>query len=98
MQPLVEPGAEGWHPRVGGDGIVRISVGLEAPEDLVADLDRGLRGHTLRVAVAPLAYTALKGRGCQHLFPFRPLVEKARDGRLRLRNRPVHAPFLQDGR
>jgi O-succinylhomoserine sulfhydrylase len=26
-----------------GDGVVRISVGLESPDDLIADLDQALR-------------------------------------------------------
>jgi methionine-gamma-lyase len=32
------------------DGLVRLSVGLETPEDLIADLDRALRGTQVRVA------------------------------------------------
>jgi methionine-gamma-lyase len=32
------------------DGLVRLSVGLETPEDLIADLDRALRTTQMRVA------------------------------------------------
>jgi len=39
-----------------GDGIVRASVGLENVGDLIADLDQGLRGRTLKGLVGPLAY------------------------------------------
>jgi methionine-gamma-lyase len=45
-----------------GDGIVRVSVGLEAPEDLIADLDRALRGRSVRGLAGPLAYKVLKRR------------------------------------
>ncbi|MGD2177047.1 MAG: PLP-dependent aspartate aminotransferase family protein [Anaerolineae bacterium] len=43
-----------------GDGIVRASIGLENAGDLIADLDRALRGCTLKGLVAPLAYRLLK--------------------------------------
>jgi cystathionine beta-lyase/cystathionine gamma-synthase len=39
-----------------GDGIVRVSVGLEAPADLIADLDNALSGRTLKGLVGPLLY------------------------------------------
>ena len=39
-----------------GDGIVRASIGLENVQDLIADLDQGLRGRTLKGLVGPLAY------------------------------------------
>jgi len=42
-----------------GDGIVRASVGLENVEDLIADLDRALRGRTFKGLVGPLAYKLL---------------------------------------
>lgn len=45
-----------------GDGIIRASIGLENPEDLMADLDQGLRGRTVRGVVGPLAYQMLKGK------------------------------------
>ena len=45
-----------------GDGIVRASVGLESPQDLIADLDRALRGRSVRGLVGPLAYQLLKGK------------------------------------
>ena len=32
------------------DGLIRLSVGLEAPEDIIADLDRALSGRTLAIA------------------------------------------------
>jgi cystathionine beta-lyase/cystathionine gamma-synthase len=46
-----------------GDGIVRASIGLENPMDLISDLDRALRARSLRGAVGPLAYQLLKGKG-----------------------------------
>jgi cystathionine beta-lyase/cystathionine gamma-synthase len=42
-----------------GDGIVRASIGLEDPEDLMADLDQALRGRTFKGLVGPLAYRLL---------------------------------------
>ncbi len=43
-----------------GDGIVRVSIGLEAPSDLIADLDQALRAQTLKGLVGPAAYAVLK--------------------------------------
>jgi methionine-gamma-lyase len=43
-----------------GDGIVRLSVGLEDPQDLMADLDQALRARTAKGLVGPAAYAALK--------------------------------------
>jgi methionine-gamma-lyase len=43
-----------------GDGIVRVSVGLEDPADLIADLDQALRARTVKGVVGPAAYAALK--------------------------------------
>jgi cystathionine beta-lyase/cystathionine gamma-synthase len=43
-----------------GDGIVRVSVGLEDPQDLIADLDQALRGRTVKGVVGPAAYAVLK--------------------------------------
>jgi cystathionine beta-lyase/cystathionine gamma-synthase len=42
-----------------GDGIVRASIGLEDPGELIADLDQALRGRTLKGLVGPLAYRLL---------------------------------------
>jgi cystathionine beta-lyase/cystathionine gamma-synthase len=42
-----------------GDGIVRASIGLENAQDLMADLDRALRGRTLKGLIGPLAYRLL---------------------------------------
>jgi methionine-gamma-lyase len=42
-----------------GDGIVRASIGLENPQDLIDDLDRALRGRTWKGLVGPLAYRLL---------------------------------------
>ncbi len=39
-----------------GEGIVRASIGLEDPGDLIADLDQALRGRTFKGLVGPLAY------------------------------------------
>lgn len=43
-----------------GDGIVRLSVGLEDPKDLMADLDRALRARTVKGRLGPVAYALLK--------------------------------------
>lgn len=43
-----------------GDGIIRASVGLESPDDLIADLDQALRGRTFKGWVGPLAYRLMK--------------------------------------
>jgi cystathionine beta-lyase/cystathionine gamma-synthase len=42
-----------------GDGIVRASIGLEDPGDLIADLDQALRRRTFKGLVGPLAYRLL---------------------------------------
>ncbi len=46
-----------------GEGIVRVSVGLEDPQDLIADLDQALRGRTVRGILGPVAYQLLKRMG-----------------------------------
>ena len=50
-----------------GEGIMRLSIGLEDPEDLIADLDQALRARTAKGLIGPPAYAALKrlqrGRG-----------------------------------
>ena len=43
-----------------GDGIVRASIGLEHPADLIADLDQALRARTFKGLVGPLAYRVMK--------------------------------------
>jgi methionine-gamma-lyase len=43
-----------------GDGIVRVSAGLEDAQDLMADLDQALRARTVKGMVGPAAYEALK--------------------------------------
>jgi len=43
-----------------GEGIVRVSVGLEDPQDLMADLDQALRARTIKGLVGPAAYAMLK--------------------------------------
>jgi len=43
-----------------GDGIVRASVGLESPQDLIADLDQALRSRSFKGLVGPLAYRLMK--------------------------------------
>jgi methionine-gamma-lyase len=43
-----------------GDGIVRASIGLEDPADLITDLDQALHGRSVRGAVGPLAYRLLR--------------------------------------
>jgi len=46
-----------------GEGLVRASIGLEDPQDLIADLDRALRKRTVRGRVGPALYRIMKGRG-----------------------------------
>jgi methionine-gamma-lyase len=43
-----------------GDGIVRVSVGLEDPQDLIADLDQALRAKTAKGIAGTAAYAVLK--------------------------------------
>ncbi len=43
-----------------GEGIVRVSVGLEDPQDLMADLDQALRARTVKGLIGPAAYALLK--------------------------------------
>lgn len=45
-----------------GDGIVRASVGLESPADLIADLDQALTGHSFKGWIGPLAYRVVGRR------------------------------------
>ena len=42
---------------------VRVSIGLEDADDLIADLDQALRGRSFQGLVGPLAYRLLKSRG-----------------------------------
>ena len=43
-----------------GAGIMRASVGLEDPDDLVMDLDQALKARTFKGFIGPLAYKAIK--------------------------------------
>ena len=43
-----------------GEGIVRVSVGLENARDLMDDLDQALRGRSFKGVVGPLAYRLMK--------------------------------------
>ena len=43
-----------------GAGIVRASIGLEDPDDLIADLDQALSARTFKGLVGPLAYGLMK--------------------------------------
>ena len=43
-----------------GVGIMRASIGLENPYDLIADLDQALNSRTFKGAVGPLAYRLMK--------------------------------------
>jgi methionine-gamma-lyase len=45
-----------------GEGIVRVSVGLEAPQDLIADLNQALNSHTLKGRLGPRLYALMKRR------------------------------------
>jgi cystathionine beta-lyase/cystathionine gamma-synthase len=44
-----------------GEGLVRASIGLESPDDLIRDLDQALRARTFKGLVGPLAYQVMKG-------------------------------------
>jgi len=46
-----------------GEGILRASIGLEDPQDLIADLDQALKAHTFKGMVGPLVYKMMKGKG-----------------------------------
>lgn len=43
-----------------GEGVVRASIGLEDPEDLIADLDQALNARTFKGIFGPLAYKILQ--------------------------------------
>lgn len=43
-----------------GDGLIRASIGLESPDDLMRDLDRALRARTIKGAAGPIAYQLMK--------------------------------------
>ena len=43
-----------------GEGILRASIGLEDPQDLIEDLDQALRGRTFKAVYGPLAYRLMK--------------------------------------
>ena len=60
--PYLTPGQKMSIREWTGEGIVRASIGLESPADLIADLDQALRGRSLRGAAGPLAYGLLKGK------------------------------------
>jgi cystathionine beta-lyase/cystathionine gamma-synthase len=45
-----------------GDGIVRASIGLEDPRDLIADLDQALRARTFKGLLGPMLYGLMKAR------------------------------------
>jgi methionine-gamma-lyase len=62
-----------------GDGIVRASIGLEDPQDLIADLDRALRARSVKGFVGPAAYAVLK-RMQRRSAASSPLPEKQSEG------------------
>ena len=43
-----------------GSGIMRASIGLENPDDLIADLDQALNARTFKGVFGPLAYQVMK--------------------------------------
>ena len=43
-----------------GSGIMRASIGLENPDDLIAGLDQALNARTFKGFVGPLAYQVMK--------------------------------------
>lgn len=43
-----------------GEGVVRTSIGLEDPDDLIHDLDQALRAKSIKGVVAPVIYELLK--------------------------------------
>ena len=56
LSPAQKAGIREWT----GDGIVRASIGLENPDDLIADLDQALNARTVKGALGPLAYRLMK--------------------------------------
>jgi len=46
-----------------GEGIVRASIGLESPQDLIADLDQALSSRTIKGKVGPTVYNLMKKKG-----------------------------------
>jgi methionine-gamma-lyase len=45
-----------------GEGIVRASIGLEDPQDLIADLDQALNKRTFKGMLGPALYRMMKGK------------------------------------
>ncbi len=56
LNPVQKASIRAWT----GDGIVRASIGLESPEDLIADLNQALHGRSMRGLAGPLAFRLLK--------------------------------------
>jgi methionine-gamma-lyase len=56
LSPAQKAGIREWT----GDGIVRASIGLENPDDLISDLDQALNARTVKGALGPLAYRLMK--------------------------------------
>ena len=48
-----------------GDGVMRLSVGLENAEDLIKDLDQALRARTIKGLIGSPIYQLIKGRFSQ---------------------------------
>jgi methionine-gamma-lyase len=46
-----------------GEGIIRASIGLENPGDLIRDLDQALHARTFKGLIGPLAYQIMKKSG-----------------------------------
>ncbi|MBN1148328.1 MAG: PLP-dependent transferase [Anaerolineales bacterium] len=59
--PYLEAGQKARIREWTGEGIVRASIGLEDPRDLIADLDQALRARTIKGLLGPLAYRLMKG-------------------------------------
>jgi methionine-gamma-lyase len=58
LSPIQKASIRAWT----GEGIVRASIGLENPDDLIKDLDQALRGWSVRGLAGPLAYRLMKGK------------------------------------
>ena len=43
-----------------GDGIISASIGLDDPDDLIANLDQVLKSRTFKGTVGPFAYRLMK--------------------------------------
>lgn len=58
--PYLNPAQKKRIRALAGEGVVRASIGLEDPQDLIIDLDQALNGRTFKGVFGPLAYKIMQ--------------------------------------